>query len=145
LRFGTAADIQGRPSMYAIFFSRFIGKFLIGLVSWMLHRTWKHWGCVSSRVLANIKKFFPDPADLDGYEDLKPEDQQKIKTAYEAGHVAEEDIPETAKKPAGEGDEDEEEEKPKKKGGRKRKADDEEGGEEEKPKKKAGGRAKVCL
>jgi hypothetical protein len=94
-----------------------------------------------------MKKFFPDPTDLDGYEDLKPEDQQKIMTAYEAGHVAEEDIPETAKKHDGEGgddEEEEEEEKPKKKGGKKRKADDE-GGEEDKPKKKAGGRAKVRL
>jgi hypothetical protein len=61
-----------------------------------------------------MKKSFPDPEDLDGYEDLNPEDQEKIKTAWEEGHVADEDIPETARKPEGE-DEDEEDEKEDKK------------------------------
>ena len=96
-----------------------------------------------------MRKQFESAADLDGYDDLKPEDQEKVNKAWEEGHVAEEDIPETAKKPEG----DEEEEKPKK---TKKKAkvsvtplicsigmvcwstfqkDDEDGDEEEKPKK----------
>jgi hypothetical protein len=53
-----------------------------------------------------MKKLFPDLPDLDGYDVLW------------AGHVSEEDIPETARKSDGEGGDDEEEEKPKKKSGR---------------------------
>jgi hypothetical protein len=59
-----------------------------------------------------------EASELDGYEDLKPEDQKKVSAAFAAGKVADEDIPESAKKPGGAGageEEDEDEEKPKKK------------------------------
>ena len=88
-----------------------------------------------------MKKSFDEPSELDGYDDLKPEDQAKIFKAWQEGKVDPADIPETAKKPAA-GDEDQEdEEKPKKKAAAKRapkkKAEDEEEGGEavEKPKK----------
>lgn len=109
---------------------------------------WKHWGCVSTRVFNNIKAHFHKASDLDGYEDLKPEDQKKLDTAYEAGHVADEDIPESARKPVGdEGADDDEDEKPKKKKAapkKKKAADDGDEEEEEKPKKARASRAKVC-
>ena len=95
--------------------------------------SWKHWGCVSSRVFSNMKNTVPTAEEIDGYEALKPEDQEKVKTAYSEGHVAEEDIPETAKKTGGddEADEEEDEDKPAKKGrATKKKAD----ADEEKPK-----------
>ena len=57
-----------------------------------------------------MKKSFEGADELDGYEDLKPEDKEKVNKAFEEGHVADEDIPESAKKPDGD-----EEEKPKKK------------------------------
>ena len=76
-----------------------------------------------------MKKSLTDVSELDGYEDLKPEDQAKITKAWEEGHVADEDIPETAKKPVGEDDEGE---KPKRKKAAAKKTD-EQGGE--KPKK----------
>jgi hypothetical protein len=92
---------------------------------------WRHWGCVTPTILKNMKKNFEDPAELDGYEDLKPEDQEKINKAYEDGHVADEDVPESARKPDAD---EEDEEKPKKKAApRKKKTDDDDG--EEKPKK----------
>lgn len=94
---------------------------------------WRHWGCATQKVLENVKKNFEVASDLDGYEDLRAEDQAKIVKAYEDGHVADEDIPETARKPAGEEGEDDEAEKPKKKRAPpKKKAEETDG---EKPKK----------
>ena len=61
-----------------------------------------------------MKKSFSDASELDGYEDLKPEDQEKVNKAWEEGHVADEDIPESARK-ADDGEDDGEEKAPKKK------------------------------
>ena len=102
---------------------------------------WRHWGCVTPKIIENVKKSITDADGLDGFEDLKEEDQEKLKAAWEAGHVADEDIPPTARKEVT-GD-DEEEEKPKKRASKKKKEvnDDEE--EEEKPKKARGRKPKV--
>ncbi len=82
--------------------------------------------------MSNVKESAPNPEELDGWEDLKQEDKDKITKAYEEGHVAEEDIPETAKGDKDGADEDDEDEKPVKKARvTKKKADD----GEEKPKK----------
>lgn len=84
-----------------------------------------------------MKKSFNEASELDGYDDLNPEDKEKLDKAWEVGHVADEDIPESAKKPAGE---EGEEEKPKKKKPVAKKTD-EDGGE--KPKKTRVTKAKV--
>lgn len=76
---------------------------------------WRHWGCVTPTIIKNMKNSFPDADDLDGFEDLQAEDQERVRTAYEEGKVADEDIPETARKPADENGDEEDEEKPKKK------------------------------
>jgi hypothetical protein len=48
-----------------------------------------------------VKEIHPEASDLDGYEDIGEENQAKIIKAWQEGHVAEEDIPESArKKPA---------------------------------------------
>lgn len=71
------------------------------------------WGCVSKKVIENTKRKVDAADELDGFEELEPADQEKVKTAWEEGHVADEDIPESARKhPANEGDDDDE--KPKK-------------------------------
>jgi hypothetical protein len=95
-----------------------------------------------------MKAQFSDASELDGYEELQPDDQERVKKAYEDGHVAPEDVPESAKKPAGEdGDAEEDEDQPKKKSRATKKKDD---GEEkakkddgEKPK-RARATKKVC-
>lgn len=95
-----------------------------------------------------MKKMFEDPSELDGYDDLRSEDKEKVNKAWEDGQVADEDIPETARKPAKDnsGSEDEAKEKAKKKkaagAAKKRKAakdavpEDDDDDENEKPKKK---------
>ncbi|KAG6899853.1 hypothetical protein C0993_006197 [Termitomyces sp. T159_Od127] len=85
---------------------------------------WRHWGCTTTKILENMKKSFSSSSELDGYDDLRPEDKAKVDAAWEAGHVADEDIPESAKKPAGQENEDDEE-KPKKKAGAKKAKKDE--------------------
>ncbi len=76
LRLGTLVEIQGNQSFH-----------------------WKHWGCSSAKVLRNIqeKEGITDPNDLDGYEDLLPIDQARVQRAFVMGHVAAEDIPESAR------------------------------------------------
>ena len=44
-----------------------------------------------------------EASELDGYEDLRPEDQKKVSAAFAAGKVADEDIPESAEKPGAQG------------------------------------------
>lgn len=89
---------------------------------------WRHWGCTTPKILANMKKQFEAASELDGYEDLKAADQAKVDKAWEEGHVADEDIPASARKPEadgdgdGEGDEDGEAKPKKKKAPAKKKA-----------------------
>lgn len=80
-----------------------------------------------------MKAKFSNPEDLDGFEDLKEEDQERVRRAWEEGRVADEDIPPTARKPA---EAEDNEEKPKKKRAPAKKKTEAEGDEEEKPKKK---------
>lgn len=114
LRFGTLVEIHGIQSFQ-----------------------WKHWGCVTPKVLEKIRGQFSDATELDGFDELTETDKSKIVKAYEEGHVADEDIPDSARKLEGE-------EQPKQKAAGKKKASkkDEDAAEgdgeqaEEKPKKK---------
>lgn len=77
-----------------------------------------------------MKKSFSKADELDGFDELQPADQDRIRKAWDDGHVPDEDVPETARKPEKVDDADEEA-KPKKK--RASKKDDE--GDVPKPKK----------
>jgi hypothetical protein len=87
---------------------------------------WRHWGCVTPKILDNVKKSIGEAAEIDGYEELNDEDKARVVTAWEEGHVADADIPDTAKKPEGE-----EAEKPKKKATKKASKKKDEDAEEE--------------
>lgn len=46
---------------------------------------WRHWRCVTDRVMGNIEKKLEGsviPDDIDGFEDLKPEDQAMLIEAF---------------------------------------------------------------
>jgi hypothetical protein len=75
-----------------------------------------------------MKKSLDEASDLDGYDTLNAEDKEKVDKAWIDGHVADEDIPESAKKPAGE---EGEEDKPKRKKAAAKKTN-EEGGDKPK-------------
>ena len=81
-----------------------------------------------------MKSQFESADDLDGFEELKDEDKERIRKAWEDGKVADEDIPETARKSAGDELEDDEE-KPKRRAPAKAKKDAS-GEDGEKPKRK---------
>ena len=53
-----------------------------------------------------MRKSFDEADELDGFEELREEDKDKIRKAWTDGHVADEDIPDTARKPDEEEDED---------------------------------------
>ncbi|KAI0765256.1 poly polymerase and DNA-ligase Zn-finger region-domain-containing protein [Fomes fomentarius] len=99
LRFGSLIDFQGKTSFQ-----------------------WRHWGCVTTRIINNMKNNFNEADELDGFDDLNDEDQKRVEKAWEDGRVAPEDVPETAKK--GDGEEEDEEDKPKKRGKKKAEEDD---------------------
>jgi hypothetical protein len=97
---------------------------------------------VTPKILANMKSQFENASELDGFEDLRDEDKQRVTVAFGAGKVAEEDIPASAKRADGTADDvEEEEEKPKKKRAPAKKKDDD-GDAEAKPKR---ARAKVSV
>src|SRR5258708_9399253 len=62
------------------------------------YRAWRHWGCTTSTIINNMKKSFSQADELDGFEDLQPADQAKVRQAWDNAHVPDEDIPETARK-----------------------------------------------
>jgi hypothetical protein len=101
---------------------------------------------VTAKVLTNVKKIHDEASDLDGFEDLNEADQARITKAWEDGHVADEDIPESARKPAKEGDEDDDEDddedKPKKKKKATKAAEPKAKAE---PRKRAPKKKKACL
>ena len=78
-----------------------------------------------------MQEFYSDPSDLDGFDELKPEDKERIKKALQDGRVAEDDIPESAKKegPAAEGTKSKGKEKPNKKAASRKRRDTEAEGE----------------
>ncbi|EGG05148.1 uncharacterized protein MELLADRAFT_88249 [Melampsora larici-populina 98AG31] len=77
---------------------------------------WRHWGCCTEAMFGNLSTELDGKIEeLDGFEDMKPEDQTKIKKAFEVGHVDPADIPASAIAAEKEGEENKEEDpKPKK-------------------------------
>ncbi|EFP89054.1 uncharacterized protein PGTG_14895 [Puccinia graminis f. sp. tritici CRL 75-36-700-3] len=58
---------------------------------------WRHWGCLTSSVLKNVSTELEDKIEeLDGFEDLQPTDQEKIKKAFQDGHIDPSDLPPSA-------------------------------------------------
>jgi hypothetical protein len=82
-------------------------------------------------IINNLKKSFSEADELDGFDELQPADQDRIRKAWDDGHIPEEDVPETARKPE-EADDADEEVKPKKKRASPKKDDE---GDVAKPKK----------
>ncbi|KAE8381010.1 hypothetical protein BDV26DRAFT_256321 [Aspergillus bertholletiae] len=57
---------------------------------------WRHWGCVTPRIIASLSENLGDGDEkdyeqLDGFDDLTPENQEKIKKALGQGHVDDEE------------------------------------------------------
>lgn len=49
-------------------------------------------------MIENMKKSLGEAEELDGFDDLKKADQDKLVKAWEDGTVADEDIPDSARK-----------------------------------------------
>ena len=90
-----------------------------------------------------MKKNFAEGSELDGYDELRAEDKAKVVKAWQDGHVADEDIPETARKPV---DEDgEEKTKKAKRTPAKKKATGSSGDAEERPKRKTAAKVRSLI
>lgn len=62
---------------------------------------------MTPKIVENMKRQFEDADELDGFDELNDADQERIRKAWEEGHVADEDIPDSARKPAADEDDDE--------------------------------------
>ena len=74
---------------------------------------WRHWGCVTPRILQKWQTVFNETSDIDGYDELTEADKRKVDKAVEEGKVDDADIPDSARKPEGDGEGEEEDEKKK--------------------------------
>ncbi|KAL0079014.1 hypothetical protein F4703DRAFT_1742099, partial [Phycomyces blakesleeanus] len=70
--------------------------------------SWKHWTCVTPKVIENMKASLSDPSEIEGWDSLREEDVEKIEKAWEDGEIPEEDRP--AKEEKNEAEKDDEEE-----------------------------------
>ncbi|KAF7980272.1 hypothetical protein HWV62_39027 [Athelia sp. TMB] len=137
LRVGTLVDIGGNTSLYVAL----LNARKASANACVVNSAWRHWGCITPKILSNMKRSFGEAAELDGYDELRAEDQARVDAAWAEGRVADADVPDSARKPAGDGEADAEEKPKKKRAPAKKKAkaasdaeDEEEA--EEKPKKK---------
>lgn len=47
---------------------------------------WRHYGCITAKQFENLKNDFEEADDVDGFEDLTPDDQEKFRKAFQQGH-----------------------------------------------------------
>ncbi|KAL5364324.1 poly polymerase and DNA-ligase Zn-finger region-domain-containing protein [Aspergillus floccosus] len=59
---------------------------------------WRHWGCVTPKIISNLNETIEelsgdkkDPEAIDGFEDLSPENQERVVRALEQGHIDDEE------------------------------------------------------
>ncbi|RUS15874.1 poly polymerase and DNA-ligase Zn-finger region-domain-containing protein [Endogone sp. FLAS-F59071] len=50
---------------------------------------WRHWGCVTEKVLQNLQEKYESIGDLPGFNDLNEQDQERVRKASAEGHVSE--------------------------------------------------------
>ncbi|KAJ7690161.1 hypothetical protein B0H16DRAFT_1445244, partial [Mycena metata] len=58
---------------------------------------WRHWGCVTAKVISNVKQIYDAPSDIAGFEALREEDKTRVINAWAVDQVAHEDVPDTAR------------------------------------------------
>ncbi|CCA72293.1 hypothetical protein PIIN_06227 [Serendipita indica DSM 11827] len=59
-----------------------------GHISW----AYRHYGCTTSTVFNNMKKAYGAASEVEGFDQLKPEDQEKFTKAWDKGEVEPEDL-----------------------------------------------------
>ncbi|KAG2353646.1 poly polymerase and DNA-ligase Zn-finger region-domain-containing protein [Suillus spraguei] len=48
---------------------------------------WRHWGCTTAKIISNMKSQFESADELDGFDDLKDEDKERLRKAWEEGKL----------------------------------------------------------
>ncbi|GAA5807630.1 hypothetical protein MFLAVUS_001000 [Mucor flavus] len=77
------------------------GELRLGVEVLNIHGTkWRHWYCTTPKVLENMKSDFSEPSEINGWQDLRPEDQERVQRAWEEGEIPENERPEPAKEHA---------------------------------------------
>ncbi|KAI7891908.1 uncharacterized protein EV154DRAFT_209362 [Mucor mucedo] len=54
---------------------------------------WRHWVCVTSKVIENMQKDYSSPDQIQGWEDLRPEDQERVQRAWDEGEIPQAERP----------------------------------------------------
>ncbi|KAJ7179589.1 hypothetical protein C8R46DRAFT_1325248 [Mycena filopes] len=59
---------------------------------------WRHWGCVTPKVISNMKAIFNEGSEIDGFAQLNEDDRARVVKAWEDNKVANVDIPDSARR-----------------------------------------------
>ncbi|KAI7900063.1 uncharacterized protein BX663DRAFT_563509 [Cokeromyces recurvatus] len=57
--------------------------------------TWRHWTCITETVVSNMKKAVSSPEEIKGFDEIREEDQERIRRTWEEGHVPDNEQPES--------------------------------------------------
>ncbi|KAF1806820.1 hypothetical protein FB192DRAFT_1013148 [Mucor lusitanicus] len=76
--------------------------------------TWRHWLCTTPKVLANMREAMSEPEEIQGFDAIREEDQDRIRQAWADGELPEDEKKDEGEEEGAQGDheEKEEEEKP---------------------------------
>ncbi|KAI9344130.1 hypothetical protein BD770DRAFT_397761 [Pilaira anomala] len=73
------------------------GELRLGVEVTNIHGTkWRHWYCTTAKVIENMKSDFPDPSSINGWQDLREEDQERVQRAWDEGDIPENERPASA-------------------------------------------------
>jgi hypothetical protein len=86
LRLGSLVDFRGNTSWYAPIVSIRCTQIL------PVTRAWRHWGCTTKKIIGNMKNSFDGAKDLDGFDEISEDNQNKLIAAWESGEVADEGL-----------------------------------------------------
>ncbi|KAI8643601.1 hypothetical protein BD408DRAFT_309590, partial [Parasitella parasitica] len=50
---------------------------------------WRHWLCTTPTVLGNMREAMSSPEEITGFDTLREEDQERIRTAWDKGQLPE--------------------------------------------------------
>ena len=57
----------------------------------MSHSAYQHLGCVPASLFAKLAQSYTEPSKIEGYDDLKEADKEKLQRAWDAGAIPEDD------------------------------------------------------
>ena len=52
---------------------------------------WRHWGCADAKLVEKMKASYDEPSKIEGWDDLKEGEKEKVQRAWEEGQIPDDD------------------------------------------------------